>query len=125
VFTQLTSAYSGAGGGGINTGNVAQNGGSGFNRPELSTYGTIAGGTGGTTGGNAATTPTNGVSQTYPYKAGIGGAGGGAGTAGPGGNGGNGIYGGGGGGGGACVDGNVSGAGGNGGAGYVQIITYF
>ncbi len=110
----------GGAGGGITSGNIQGQGGTGGNMGNSATVTSLAGGTAGTVGGNP------GGNGNAGRGSGTGGGGGGGNTSGNGGAGGNGGgYGSGGGGGGAAVDATGdSGAGGNGAAGYALIITY-
>ncbi|MFI5852272.1 glycine-rich domain-containing protein [Micromonospora chalcea] len=117
----VSGGFGGAGGGGINTSNVAANGGAqGFATYAQGVTSGTAGVVDGAPAGNGNNAPTG-----SPLPG--GGAGGGAASvttaAGAGGNGGR--YGSGGGGGGASRNGNNSGAGGNGANGIVQIVTFF
>lgn len=108
----------GGSGGGIQNTNIANNGGAG-GAMGGSNFGTLAGGTAGTSGGSGG----NGNAGRGSGTGGGGGAGNRTSNAGSGGNGGG--FGAGGGGGGAGEDdASDSGAGGNGAPGYVLVITY-
>jgi hypothetical protein len=120
----------GGGGGGINTSNVAFNGGTGRGgvRKKYSPTGdNYSGSTGGVASGGAGEVGPAAVTDgTSGNIFGAGGAGGAGNEAGAGGNGGNGSQpGGGGGGGGASVNGSNSGAGGDGADGGVYVVTYY
>lgn len=113
-------AMGGGSGGGITTGNVSSDGGSGGSRAMYSALGTAP--AGGTSPGGAApaVTPEGSSAAWYPGRGGGGGA---SNTAGAGGVGAAGAkFGGGGGGGGASANGSSSGAGGAGAAGLVVVI---